>query len=64
MVQNYSTPKRAGGVAQVVVCLPSKDEALSSNPSTEKKEDSETGYPAISVFIKRLSQSWLCSKRI
>jgi hypothetical protein len=28
----------AGGVAQVVECLPNKHEALSSNPSTEKKK--------------------------
>jgi hypothetical protein len=28
----------ARGVAQVAVCLPSKPEALSSNPSTEKKK--------------------------
>jgi hypothetical protein len=30
--------KRAGGVAQVVECLPSKFKALSSKPSTEKKK--------------------------
>jgi hypothetical protein len=29
---------RAGGVVQVVECLPSKCEALSLNPSTEKKK--------------------------
>jgi hypothetical protein len=28
----------AGGMAQVVDCLPSKHEALSSNPSTDKKK--------------------------
>jgi hypothetical protein len=32
--QKYPTQKRAGGVAQVVEHLPSKCEALSSNPST------------------------------
>jgi hypothetical protein len=31
--------KRAGGVAQVGERLPSKPEALSSNPSTKKKEE-------------------------
>jgi hypothetical protein len=30
--------KRAGGVAQVVECLPCKCKALSSNPSTAKKQ--------------------------
>jgi hypothetical protein len=30
--------KRADGVAQAIECLPSKREALSSNPSTEKKK--------------------------
>jgi hypothetical protein len=29
--------KRAGGVAQVIECLPRKHEALSLNPSTVKK---------------------------
>jgi hypothetical protein len=29
--------KRAGGVGQVIKCLLSKPEALSSNPSTEQK---------------------------
>jgi hypothetical protein len=32
----------AGGVAQVVECLPSKHEVLSSNPSTEKKKRIQT----------------------
>jgi hypothetical protein len=33
-----NTKKRAGGVAQVVGCLPSKHEALNSNPSDAKKK--------------------------
>jgi hypothetical protein len=33
--------KRAGEVAQVVECLPSMCEALSSNPTTTKKKDRE-----------------------
>jgi hypothetical protein len=37
-LEKYLTHKRAGGVAQVIECLPSKCEALSSNPSTEKKK--------------------------
>jgi hypothetical protein len=35
--QQYSTRKSAGGVAQVVEHLPSKCEALSSNPILPKK---------------------------
>jgi hypothetical protein len=35
--EKYSTQKRAGGVAQVVECLPRKCEVLSLNPSTPKK---------------------------
>jgi hypothetical protein len=35
--QKYLTQKRAGGVAHVVECLPSKHEAQSSKPSTAKK---------------------------
>jgi hypothetical protein len=30
--------KRAGGMVQVAECLPSKCEAVSSNPSTAKKK--------------------------
>jgi hypothetical protein len=37
--RKYSTQKnRAGAVPQVVECLPSKHEALSSNLSTDKKK--------------------------
>jgi hypothetical protein len=37
--------KPAGGVAQPAACLPSKPEALSSNPSTiEKKERKEDPF--------------------
>jgi hypothetical protein len=36
--QKYSTQKRAEGVAQVVEYLPSKSEALSSNPNTAKNK--------------------------
>jgi hypothetical protein len=36
--RKYPTQKRAGGVVQVLECLPSKCEALSSNPSTKKKK--------------------------
>jgi hypothetical protein len=35
--QKYSTQNRAGGVTQVIQCLPNKCEALSSNPSTAKQ---------------------------
>jgi hypothetical protein len=36
--QKYATPKKAGGVAYVVEHLPSKCEAMSSNPSIIKKQ--------------------------
>jgi hypothetical protein len=32
---------RAGGLFQVVECLPSKNKALSSNPSSAKKKEKE-----------------------
>jgi sigma54-dependent transcription regulator len=45
MAQTSSTVKRenlrAGGVAQIVELLSSKYEALSSNPTTEKKKKKE-----------------------
>jgi hypothetical protein len=34
-----TTAKRAGGMAQMVKCLPNKHEALSSNSSTAKKQN-------------------------
>jgi hypothetical protein len=37
LFQKKTTQTRVGGVTQVVECLPSKSEALSSNPSTSKK---------------------------
>jgi hypothetical protein len=37
-LENTPHKKRAGGVDQVVQCLPTKLEALSSNPSTTKKK--------------------------
>jgi hypothetical protein len=39
ILKKYSTQKWAGGVVQIVEHLPNKCEALSSNPSTEKKKD-------------------------
>jgi hypothetical protein len=36
--QKYLTQNRAGGMDQVVEHLPSKPEALSSNPNTKKRE--------------------------
>jgi hypothetical protein len=38
--QKYLTQKMAGGVGQVVECLPSKHAALSSNPNNNNKKDS------------------------
>jgi hypothetical protein len=37
-LENTHHKKRAGGVAQVIQHLPSKYEALNSNPSTMKKK--------------------------
>jgi hypothetical protein len=37
-LQNNQSKKGAGGVAQTVECLPSKHEALSSNPIPLKKK--------------------------
>jgi hypothetical protein len=37
-VSEITREKRAGGVAQVVECLPSKCEALTLTPSTTKKK--------------------------
>jgi hypothetical protein len=37
-LEKYSGLQRTGGMVQVVECLPSKCEALSSNASTIKKK--------------------------
>jgi hypothetical protein len=45
--------KRAGRVAQVVECLPSNGEALSSNPSTaKKKKDCREFQDSLSCIVK------------
>jgi signal recognition particle GTPase len=41
LVQKIIKAKRAGGMAQVVECLPCKHKALSSNSNTTKKEREE-----------------------
>jgi hypothetical protein len=41
--QQNTSQKGAGGVAQVVEHLPSKNEALNSNPSTVKKKKHKMG---------------------
>jgi hypothetical protein len=38
-IQKVTEAKRAGSMDQVVECLPSKHEALSSNSSTGKKKE-------------------------
>jgi hypothetical protein len=43
----------SGGVAHVVECLPSKCEALSSNPITEKKKEEENALSNIHCYIIR-----------
>jgi hypothetical protein len=55
------THKRAGGVAQVVDHLPSKCEALSSNPSTEfkkkkreRKTDGKVSIIGVSCVVEGL----------
>jgi hypothetical protein len=49
---------RTGGVAQVVKCLPSKCEALSSNPNTEKKKKV---YLKNGQGLKASTHSWQTS---
>jgi hypothetical protein len=47
LLSKYPTyNKRAGGVAQVVVLLPSQSEALSSNLSTVKKKEKKEKQPS------------------
>jgi hypothetical protein len=42
--------KRAGGMAQVLEYLPSKGEALSSNPSTKKKKKVLVGKSVVGIL--------------
>jgi hypothetical protein len=46
---------RAGGVVQVVECLPSKCEALSLNPSTEKKKKKKKKKKKLSLNKKSIN---------
>jgi hypothetical protein len=48
--QEYSAQNRTGRVAQVVEHLPSKCEALSSNPRTSKKKKKEEEKLKINIF--------------
>jgi hypothetical protein len=51
--QKYSTKNRAGGVVQVVKCLPSKCEALSSSTRHQKRK-METMKKATIIRKKKL----------
>jgi hypothetical protein len=43
---------KAGEVAQVLACLPSKHEALSSNPSTKKEKKEMGGVGGLAEWLK------------
>jgi hypothetical protein len=51
--QKYPTQKRAGKVAQVVEHLPSKCEALSSDPSSTKKKKGKTFNVVFPVICQK-----------
>jgi hypothetical protein len=55
--QKYPTQKRISRVAKVVESFPSKREALSSNPSTEKNKTKQ--QKKITLSQKTENQSWL-----
>jgi hypothetical protein len=44
----------AGGVAQVVECLPSKHKALSANPSTAKKKMRKLSIPCLANGVAQV----------
>jgi hypothetical protein len=46
-----NTPFGVGGVTQVIEHLPSKCEALSSNPSTAKKEKKKNPFQFMAVEL-------------
>jgi hypothetical protein len=52
--RKYPSQKRAGGMAQVVACLPSKGEALSLNPSAAKKKKKRDEEDALSGNLPSL----------
>jgi hypothetical protein len=57
----YTTRNRAGGVAEVVEHLPSKCEALNSNPSTAKNKQTNKQKPTMRCHFTSLG--WLYSER-
>jgi hypothetical protein len=63
--QKNPSQKRAGGVAQGAERLPSKPEALSSNPSIRKQaKQNKTTKPSQYTENKKYSQKARCSQRI
>jgi hypothetical protein len=54
--QKYSTQKKAGGVAQVVECLPNKCEAVISNPSPARRKKKKSEHLVSFNHIKRIIQ--------
>jgi hypothetical protein len=53
------TQTRAGGVVQVVEYLPSKCEALNSNPSTAKKKKKKERKKAQNGQVRSLQKKYL-----
>jgi hypothetical protein len=59
ILKKPNTKNRAGGVAQVVVYLPSKCEALSSNPSIRKKKKKDyLNHTSEASRVGHLIQAW------
>jgi hypothetical protein len=61
-ISKITNTKRAGGIAQVVVCLPSKDRALSSNPCTAphlKKKKKKPDHFALVTWEQHMENTAL-----
>jgi hypothetical protein len=64
--EKYPTQKRASGVAQVVECLPSKHEALSSNPRREQPSQIQLWMftPIIPAVERQKQEDWEFGARV
>jgi hypothetical protein len=61
LTRKYTTQKRTGRVAQVIQCLSSKPEALSSKPQYHQKKNNKTQKPKIKKTKKQRGEIPLAS---
>jgi hypothetical protein len=57
--EKQTKAKRAGGMTQVVECLPSKYKTLNSNHSTAKKKKKKKKEMTFLAHLEKLNMDWI-----